>query len=443
MTSPSDMASTAAFTASVALQAGAHLMSLLISSVIHFAAGISENFSLDPFFGRPKCEQTDTLAPLLQRYSIVGMEAMMRSTSVISRSPVGGTLRSQRKSTLMPFKSDSPRSSPGMCIPAPAIVAALGAAPGAAVVGPGPGAPSPPAAARGCSAGARQFPFFFFSCMWPRSATERSSPSSEAGRGVASVGKEATPPSSPAATKPAGSGEPGAACTSSSCSPQSASALRARGRGRARSGLQSLATSGLRCLSGVGGSRARAESSDFGWRSVASVSSCSSFASASRRSASSCWASCGSSSASRPSRSVTTSAASATSGCACRLRALDSLPTRAASRCPASPLLLRMPLRSGTARRWAWPTAVAAAASTSSRRSSARASPRGQGWAVPDCWPWTAPRAAAATRAAAALVGCPVLAAASAAAKTACAIGRESTSVNVLPPALSAMASVP
>eukprot|EP00974_Lingulodinium_polyedra_P021203 2047955-Lingulodinium_polyedra.AAC.1 len=73
---------------------------------------------------------------------------MMRSTSVISRSPVGGTLRSQRKSTVLSFKSDSPRSSSGLCIPSPAIVAALGAAPGAAVVGPGPGAPSPPAAAR-------------------------------------------------------------------------------------------------------------------------------------------------------------------------------------------------------------------------------------------------------------------------------------------------------
>mmetsp|Transcript_25367 Transcript_25367/g.78092 ORF Transcript_25367/g.78092 Transcript_25367/m.78092 type:complete len:202 (+) Transcript_25367:568-1173(+) len=111
MTSPSDMASTAAFTASVALQAGAHLMSLLISSVIHFAAGISENFSLDPFFGRPKCEQTVTLAPLLQRYSIVGMEAVMRVTSVISRSAFRGTLRSQRMSTFLPFKSDSLRSS--------------------------------------------------------------------------------------------------------------------------------------------------------------------------------------------------------------------------------------------------------------------------------------------------------------------------------------------
>eukprot|EP00974_Lingulodinium_polyedra_P113177 10955181-Lingulodinium_polyedra.AAC.1 len=65
-------------------------MSLLISSLIHFAAGISENFSFGPSFGRPKCEQTVTLAPLLQRYSIVGMVAVMRVTSAISRSAFGG-----------------------------------------------------------------------------------------------------------------------------------------------------------------------------------------------------------------------------------------------------------------------------------------------------------------------------------------------------------------
>merc|ERR1719261_25379 len=91
--------------------AGAHLMSFFISSPIFFATGFRENFSSGPSLGRPRWEHASTLAPLLQRYSIVGIEAVMRVSSVISRSAFRGTFRSHRISTVFPFRSASPRSS--------------------------------------------------------------------------------------------------------------------------------------------------------------------------------------------------------------------------------------------------------------------------------------------------------------------------------------------
>ena len=51
-----------------------------------------------------------TLAPLLVRYSSVGMAARMRVSSVMFSSLSSGTLRSARSNTTLPFSSASPRS---------------------------------------------------------------------------------------------------------------------------------------------------------------------------------------------------------------------------------------------------------------------------------------------------------------------------------------------
>eukprot|EP00974_Lingulodinium_polyedra_P020047 1937590-Lingulodinium_polyedra.AAC.1 len=53
MTSPSAMASTAAFTSSAAVQSGAHLMTVPISSLSRFAVESGEGPAPGPTSGRP------------------------------------------------------------------------------------------------------------------------------------------------------------------------------------------------------------------------------------------------------------------------------------------------------------------------------------------------------------------------------------------------------
>ena len=66
------------------------------------------------------------MAPFLTRYSRVGMAARMRVSSVISRSALRGTLRSQRTNTTLPLRSASVRS-PTDFLAASTLKAARGA----------------------------------------------------------------------------------------------------------------------------------------------------------------------------------------------------------------------------------------------------------------------------------------------------------------------------
>jgi hypothetical protein len=72
--------------------------------------GARENLASYPPFGRPRWDESSTLAPLEDKYLIVSMEPRIRVSSVTLKLLSMGTLRSQRTRTLFPFRSDSPRS---------------------------------------------------------------------------------------------------------------------------------------------------------------------------------------------------------------------------------------------------------------------------------------------------------------------------------------------
>mmetsp|Transcript_14882 Transcript_14882/g.42202 ORF Transcript_14882/g.42202 Transcript_14882/m.42202 type:complete len:239 (-) Transcript_14882:105-821(-) len=110
-TSPGCIAATMAFTSSVALQSGAQAIFFPISSPMRAATGFNENFSSGPFLGLPRWEHAMTLAPCAHKCSIVGMEEVIRVSSVIWRSEFRGTFRSQRTKTRLPRRSSSDRSS--------------------------------------------------------------------------------------------------------------------------------------------------------------------------------------------------------------------------------------------------------------------------------------------------------------------------------------------
>jgi len=91
------------------MQSGAMTTSLPSSSERRGATGPSENLSSGPDLGRPRCDESSTFAPFSTRYLTVGTDARMRVSSVMVL-PSSGTLRSQRTSTLLPFRSASDRS---------------------------------------------------------------------------------------------------------------------------------------------------------------------------------------------------------------------------------------------------------------------------------------------------------------------------------------------
>ena len=91
------MASTHDFTPSP-MQSGASLTSVPSSSDRRGATGPSENLSSGPSLGRPRWDESSTLAPFFFRYSMVGIDARMRVSSVMVL-PSSGTFRSQRTST--------------------------------------------------------------------------------------------------------------------------------------------------------------------------------------------------------------------------------------------------------------------------------------------------------------------------------------------------------
>ena len=74
------------------------------SSDKRFATGASESSGLASPFGRPRCAAITMLAPFARRVLIVGSEARMRPSSVISPF-FNGTLRSQRRNTRLPATS--------------------------------------------------------------------------------------------------------------------------------------------------------------------------------------------------------------------------------------------------------------------------------------------------------------------------------------------------
>ena len=57
----------------------------------------------------PKCDVNNTFAPLLIRYSMVGIDPLIRVSSVIS-APFRGTFKSHRTKTLFPLSSSSDKS---------------------------------------------------------------------------------------------------------------------------------------------------------------------------------------------------------------------------------------------------------------------------------------------------------------------------------------------
>mmetsp|Transcript_12527 Transcript_12527/g.43499 ORF Transcript_12527/g.43499 Transcript_12527/m.43499 type:complete len:370 (+) Transcript_12527:970-2079(+) len=82
----------------------------LSSSVRRAATGVRRNLSSGPDLGRPRWDDSITLAPFLVRYSMVGTAARMRVSSVMFRSASRGTLRSARSNTTLPLSSASERS---------------------------------------------------------------------------------------------------------------------------------------------------------------------------------------------------------------------------------------------------------------------------------------------------------------------------------------------
>ena len=78
------------------------------SSDRRLATGASESVPLHtPSFGRPRCEVTMTAAPFSRASLMVGSEAVMRCSEVITPASLIGTLRSWRISTRLPARSRS------------------------------------------------------------------------------------------------------------------------------------------------------------------------------------------------------------------------------------------------------------------------------------------------------------------------------------------------
>merc|ERR1719478_1397980 len=83
--------------------------SLPSSSDRRGATGPRENLSSGPSLGRPRWDESRTLAPLSIRYLTVGTDARIRVSSVMVL-PSSGTLRSQRTRTFLPLSSAGERS---------------------------------------------------------------------------------------------------------------------------------------------------------------------------------------------------------------------------------------------------------------------------------------------------------------------------------------------